>query len=389
VVLALVAGVLLFEIVRTAGSRVFAEHNPDWALGLQPNNPQALMEHIQLRLAADATPESIVAVSGLARRLIVAAPYESRGYQLLALAADAEGNTEAARRAMRVAADLSWRNEATSLWMINDGVVTGDFAMAFDHADAMLRRELEQRRELNLAIAMLAGESDAARDDLADHLSREPPWRGGFFYDAVNTPEVASVVLPLMLAVKERGGNITTAELEYLLQRQVAVGAFDQAYLSSVLLAPSSSSTATGFVTDDEFDGASVARPFNWTLGDQQGATVAMESGALNVRYDGLLEILIARQLTSLTSGQYRLKFAARGSGEVDRLTWRVDCADRAQRLTAIALQEPSADWRSVDMNFSVPANCGAQWLSLVAEGAQVRRLAEVSFDRVSIERLQ
>jgi hypothetical protein len=147
-----------------------------------------------------------------------------------------------------------------------------------------------------------------------------------------------------------------------------------------------------GAIYDDAFRGLPGLPPFNWSMkASEIGAAERNKHGGLDVEYYGREAGELATQLVALAPGRYRLAFRVEGDihDPQHRIFWRVSCA---RPDNAMLLEVPIADvtfsGRTIGGDFTVPADCPAQWLKLVGEPTEFPKIENVSVRRIQVARL-
>lgn len=148
-------------------------------------------------------------------------------------------------------------------------------------------------------------------------------------------------------------------------------------------------SSTKGAIYDDSFRGLPGLPPFNWSLNASQiGAAERGKGGSIEVEYYGRDPGELATQLIVLSPGRYRLAF--RVEGEIQdpqhRLFWRIFCA-RADNvmLIEVPIANITFSGKTLGGDFTVPADCPAQWLKLVGEPTEFPKIENVSVRRIQI----
>lgn len=140
-------------------------------------------------------------------------------------------------------------------------------------------------------------------------------------------------------------------------------------------------------VYDGRFQSLPGADPFNWALvAGSGGVAERTPAPALDVQYFGRETLILASQLLVLRPGRYRLRFRVEGSakGDDSRLAWRVSCRGSDAMLVDVPLRDVTAAPRVLGGDFTVPAGCGGQLLSLTGiagefPGTQSVTVAEIA----------
>lgn len=116
-------------------------------------------------------------------------------------------------------------------------------------------------------------------------------------------------------------------------------------------------------IYDAGFVDAEAPPPFNWELmSSAVGLTERQPGGRLHAIFHGQQDGLLARQLLLLSPGRYRLSMAVAGDLERGKaLNWSLRCSSAQSPFSGISLD----GLRRQAWTFTVPGDCGAQWLEL------------------------
>lgn len=143
-------------------------------------------------------------------------------------------------------------------------------------------------------------------------------------------------------------------------------------------------------IYDPEFTGKPGPRPFNWHFDSSRDgfAEFAGSSPGLYVEYYGRRDTVLGGQLLTLSPGRYRLSFAAEGEadGEGGRLAWTVSCPSGNRALASVAIAGVDFTPDRFSEEFSVPADCPAQWLRLTGKFGEFPKDQRVTISGLQIE---
>lgn len=321
---------------------------------------------------SEARQESdFAAATDLARRSLMAGPLESRALLVLAEDADRRGDRAGAAKLMKAVDARTKRETGSQLWLLRDALLREDYARAFRHADAVLRR----RSDLSgLLFPVLISTLDDPRAlaPLANCLSTPAPpeWRPGFLS---NLASRNGAVTSQLVALIGRRSTLSPGEAKDVIDRLTQAGDYGVAYRTWRQLSPNPSPQPGALVYDGAFQGGAAPPPFNWRTKDEDGASADISSSAdgrsaLHVIYPSSQAHQLAEQLLMLPPGRYR--FSAEGLGAdgltAARLKWSITCAgDKAVALAAVE-QPAGGSWRRFGVDFETPpSGCAAQWLRL------------------------
>lgn len=112
--------------------------------------------------------------------------------------------------------------------------------------------------------------------------------------------------------------------------------------------------------------------PFNWTLAADSLGAADMREGMLSIEYYGRASGNLASQLLVLPRGTYRFRFAVEGKTPPSpALYWSLRCANNDKVELMHAPVKGAGPRRAIIANFTVPAGCPAQRLTLTGEAGE------------------
>src|SRR5690606_31078880 len=157
--------------IQVTRADALAHADPEAALRIDPDHPQALLRLAWRQLGNDQTEEAMAT----ARHLLAVEPGQGDAFAVLALAAAKRGDTNAEALA-KIALQRAPRNrdlrtqEAARAWR------AGDLPAAMAQIDALLRLTPSRGKTLYPALAQQSADP-AFAEALAATLSADPPWR--------------------------------------------------------------------------------------------------------------------------------------------------------------------------------------------------------------------
>jgi tetratricopeptide (TPR) repeat protein len=367
--LAIAAGAVAMALgwctIHATRADALAQVDPQAALRLDPAHPQALLR-AAIRQLRDG--ENVTAIA-TARRLLSIEPAQGEAFAVVARAAIARGDDNAASllsiAARRAPSDSAIRGQSAAAELR-----AGDLTSAMHQIDALLRLSAATP-QIYQGMATQAEDPKFA-EALADTLATEPGWRHGFmsYLGAKGTPRAFDRVNAALL----RRGELNSDESERWLDRMFRDGRWGQAYAYWIgMLKPMPPSLPLAYNGGFEelpsnigFDWHKVRVPGVATeLGLDAGAS---GTKAAHFRFLGLRAAGGDMRLPLLLApGRYRLAVRARAEylRSDQGLHWKIRCANGQE----IAATEPLADsfqWRQIQVEFEVPATqCPGQWLAL------------------------
>jgi tetratricopeptide (TPR) repeat protein len=382
------------QFVRQGVSDELLAGRPELAVLWAGASPGALSALARQRLAAgDAHDAARLAADALRR-----APLNASALATYGLAMERLGQPRLGDRAMTLAGERGWRDVLTQVWLFRRDLLSSHFAPAFNHADALLRRE-STPVPAALQILALAVRDPRAVAPLGDRLAANPAWRQaflGYLGSQARDPAASAALDALINRLASGPTPLTGDEVGAYVRSLVAQEKYQQAMQAWRRLLPASA--GTGGVADGDFARTPGSSPFDWTLASAVGWTAAIGDSptgggqALNIAYDAVSPPQPVRQLLVLAPGAWRLsgRFYDEGGAGAPAFAWTVTCLGAEQPLAAApAPPGPPAAWRAFGVDLTIPPdNCAAQWLSLKGQPADTRRDLSVWYTALAVTHL-
>lgn len=373
-VAAVVAAGVGWRIVATHLSDRLARTDPQAALSWDAGNPDAALATAHARLAAG-DPRAAAAT---ARSLLHDAPLRGDAFAVLAQAAAAQGDAQAARPLFALALRRAPSDLRARAWVIDDDLRTRQYSAAVANLDILLRIAPAQRETVLPALLPLLARPAFAHALVAT-LATDPDWAPAFF-DALlksNSPAAIETVFGALAKRNALADTQTDAWIQYLM----AHGNWGEAYArwaGTLQLPPG---VALAPLYDGGFQYPATGAGFGWQLDGVPGVVIErVNSEGTRSGHAARVTFLGRRvddsgfaQNLLLAPGAYRLEFRARAESlQSDRgLVWAIGCQGVQ---TPVAESEPMLDsfaWRAYTLDFRIPANgCTAQRLWLYNPGA-------------------
>src|SRR5690606_2647630 len=288
----------------------------------------------------------------------------------LALAAAKRGDANAEALA-KIALQRAPRNRDLRTQEATRALKAGDLPAAMAQIDALLRLTPSRGKTLYPALAQQSVDQ-AFADALAATLAADPPWRRAFL-NVLDSKGTAVGVDQVYSALRRRG-ELPEAETARWLDRMIADGRWGEAYAHWVgTLGPVQS---IPLVRNGKFEDQPSGIGFGWRNVRVAGVFTDVAGGVGTNGSRGAHMRFIARPAAGgnlrrallLAPGRYRLSLQARAEclRSDQGLFWSIRC-DKGPTVARLGPLEGSFDWRSVSVDFEVPAEkCPGQWLELV-----------------------
>lgn len=410
--IALAACWLGWQIITNTAADSLADGAPETALRWSPEHAAALVSYVDRAMDSvdrddrieDSTAKPPIdpdAVIGIARRALASDPLEAGALRLLALAADVKGDAGQANALMTLALKRSRRDIRVEGWLLDRRLADGDIDGALESADAMLRAWPSVDDYILPVLVALAGDPSGITP-LVALLQKNPPWRSWFM--EAYPPEAPSVeaLSALYSGLKDGPAPPTTRELDFYLDRLIALQDYSRAYAVLADFSPKERMGTFGNVNNGGFDFPLDGLPFHWSIEKARGAETEVvteddDNRALRVRFQsGHVRYAHTSQLLLLRPGDYRLtgKVKPVALRNERGMQWTVSCASGdKQRIAETGRVSGTADWMPFAVDFSVPDNpdCEAQVLrlELAARVESERQISgEIWYDDLAITRI-
>lgn len=313
-------------------------------------------------------------------------PTAASSLSLIALHADNNGNTDKARALMRLASELTRRDAASNLWLIEDYAKSGSNSKALEHYDILLRTSTSSiALFLPIMAKNLTDENMLSAFDAL--LMRDPPWKNEFWAAVVQDGGVSVNAGKLRTRLHKAGIEMQSNHDGLLLQQIIEEGAMAEGAALYTAAADAHGLLVTGgLLANANFDAASILTPFDWKIisGEDYGTNINTESGELVVSAFSGAEGVVAQQLIALQPGSYELS-AKLGEGSVPKVTLSIVCGE------ARGSQSFDENWTvgsEAPITFSTSRDCRNYWLTIVLPPTNDGNDINLRVDAVSLSKL-
>lgn len=365
---------------------------PIQALGVSGGDARIMARAaLQMMERASSEEDRSTAVA-LARKSLARDAMTLPAIDTLGLAAGISGDVRVADRWFTYAQRLSRRDMPTQLYFIEKSVADGDVKAAIRHYDVALRTSQERGPLVLFPVLRSAIGDQTIRQELARTLAKKPLWADSFVADLVTKGPDFAAAAQLLLDARRVGMAITPAIDEALLNNLVAHGDVASAWQYYVAVHPAAQNI---LIRNGSFEARrSGTTPFDWQVTSGDGASVDIGSNdagrSLSYRLSPTVGATIARQLTLLRSGQYRLESVMSEGSQTLRSGpyWEMKCAD-GRSIVSLEMGGPFPSSRSFSTDFALPVNCEVQALTLTVRSSDDLNGATGRIESISIKRIQ
>ncbi len=395
----LVRGAAILAVTALAGvvalsssiAQISSRNDPQRALAWAPRDAHARGEAAARLATRPASAEQLAVAKQLAKGAAARDPTVISAFRALGLAADLEGDREAALSYFTRASELSRRDRATQLWFLAHYQREQDETAFVRQFDVALRTSQSSIDEL-LPLLVSATAEPRILPPLRDVLATRPPWALTFTTQLISFGPELDTVVSLTKGRLDPNDAYQRSLIEALISRLVNSGQFGLAWQVFADAAPGARSAGmwgSNFETDTEF------APFGWDLAEEEelfavrGARPNDDGFALMLNALNGTAGTVARRLLRLEAGAQRL------SGETgyipansfDRPRIRVSCAraEGAGRQLVEVVPNGGSAPRRFSVVFDVPTGCRWQWLTIDLAGQEAELEQSPWLDNLTI----
>lgn len=359
---------------------------------LPPENPAptlkvlaAAAQQPTIRMTAEMQREAVDGLTHL--------PLAFEPFFVAARAAEQKGDLRRAIALMEEVRLRRYSHPAARMQLMIYYIRAERYPEALLEIDFVLRRNVELRPALLPELTKLVGDP-RGRAALATILARDPDWKQDFFAAAGKRKLATSDARDLFERVRKLKPNgDLMLERQLILETQASTGDYAGARQTWLAALPARERGANRLMFDGEFRGQRAPGPFGWIFKDvEAGRAEPARDGQrtyLDVAYFGGQNVSLADQTLALSPGRHTLRLIARSPNGITsgRIFWRLTCLPGRNQIGLLDLSRAGADDRRFSMDFTVPAGCPGQWLSLVAEPGDVASVVNLEIARMEIGR--
>lgn len=382
--LAAVAAVLGFYGVTFSIAQVVVKQDPALASRLAPYDGQITAAYATSLSGVDASPKDRAQADRLAKRALQQDPTAVAAAATLGVNASIRQDPAAARRYFAYAQKLSRRDLRTQLFRIEDAVQRNDIRETLHQYDISLR-VFPNLSDMLYPILASASTDPVIRRELVKTLAAKPIWGESFIgFIAGNSPDPKSTAA-LFLDLLRAGLAIPETARASAVNALIAEGQLEGAWFYYATGRPGADrrrSRDARFTANQE-----APSQFDWTpINDGSGLTTSIQDGIFDFAAPASVGGSMLQQLQLLPPGAYRLSGHSAGIEQAaDALPyWTLRCQN-GRELGRAEVPNSSAANGNFSGTFSVPADCPAQALVLMARPSDAVSGLSGQFDRVEL----
>lgn len=301
---------------------------------------------------------------GFAGRSILSDPISAQAVSILGRSRLYAQQLSEARKAFQVSGQLGWRDTMTQIYWLDQALQAGDYRIAAERLDALLRQAPDdENRDRFIAAVAATPEGRAA---VAERLKLAPAWARTMVIQVSELPP--EQLLQRVDLMRRTGRGVWDCPVsEGIAQKLITLGMLHEAQSVWQL----SCETSGALVYDGGFEQLDTLNPttaFDWQVSTQGDADIAITADKANnhrlsVETTASVTRPIVRQLVVLKPGLYRLAWRM---PQIDRSQARaikvsLTCKPDLSRATAGTAVAGKRDTWSVD--FTVDNECPARHL--------------------------
>lgn len=353
------------------------------------------------RVAFDFSVEERHELVARLREVVKLQPLNAKVLRLLAQIRLAEGETETADAAFRVAYQVSRRDLPSATWMMRAAFQQRDATRVIDYADGIMRSRRDGEAVALPFLVALARMPEAVFP-LVARLAEEPVWRPAFLAELAQKTEQPASITAILLQLATTEAPPKHAEIADAVRRLTARKRFEQAYGLWLNFLEIEDLARIGLVFNSDFSSERWQHPFDWridTLGGLIAEVTETPDGggnrALSVHFVvGRGDLRTISQTVLLSPGRYRLE--GRHFGQITGrrgLVWRLIClVPKPNRvMQSDEIFGAGQNWSQFAATFDVQPGCQAHRLGLAfASDIEADKLnrGRIYFDDIRLTRV-
>lgn len=375
--LAAVAAVGGYFSIAHSLAQVLMEHDPAFAHRLAPWDGRITAAFAASLAGAEADNAARLRSDVLARRALRQDPTAVLAASTLGINAQVRNDTAAAHAMFSYAERLSRRDLQTQLWMIEEAVKREDIASALYHYDIALRTK---KQSWDVLFPILKGASAGAevRAALVKTLAAKPLWTQPFIDHVAMNPTDPRASSVLLLDLSRAGVTVSEHAHARIIDALAGDGFTDEAWRYYAAIHRGADPRKS---RDPHFTATTEApTAFDWVPVNRGAVTASIERAGDAGGAGGVFVFSVQAsaggplltQAQALPPGTYAIAGHSTGIEQSARasLFWTLVCRTDRRELGRVVMPNSVEAGGSFSGRFSVPANCSAQDLVLIARAS-------------------
>lgn len=378
-----VAGLLLaVQVVRNAAVMALSPLQPNTAARFWAGHPDVEVSQGLMEIGAAARVRSNVGQQTFERidDAAVKAPLAPESFLVRGVAAEAAGNTAAARDAFLKAQWRDPRSVPAAYFLAEYYLRAGDILRGLEQT-ALLTRLVPQAAATVAPYVAVYARDRSTWPQIRALFRRESDLQKAVLVALAQDAGNADAILALADADHRKPDSNW---LPVLLKNLVNAG--DYAKARAVWTAVGRGGKSGDLIYDAGFSAPEAPPPFNWSLVTATvGLAERQPGGRLHVLFYGNQDGVLASQLLLLSPGTYRLEMSVLDApANPQLLKWSLRCSDSREPFATIDIGSGGKRGGT----FQVPANCPAQWIELAGRSGDVAEQSDVTISGLSLTRV-
>lgn len=374
--------------IRTTMVRAMAPTSPN-VLAVASGDPNVVLANASIELVRQhgiLRPATLRAV----RTAVAAAPLDARAYMVLGHQQLLDREPRRALATLEAGQRLDPRQQLIHILLLDRYLRTGRYEQAAAQFSVLARLVGQTQAPIANAMAamsLMPETRDAVRRTLATDAVLERAVLTALVRSDTPTPAIFALASPKAEAEAGYGWNWGPVLVARLVER----GRFAEARRVWQRIHRLSDATLAAPIFNAGLVSSPASAPFNWTLVSGSLGVSEMRQGGLAVEYYGRESGNLAAQLLTLRPGRYRFSVLV-DPGKTDNsagLFWTIACADVQQPALMNLRVTAAATRRRLAGDFTVPAGCSAQGLTLRGEAGEFPVTISVTLRQPDISPLQ
>lgn len=322
---------------------------------------------------------------GYASRSVISDPISVKSISMLGRSLLYSQRINEAHQAFVVAGQLGWRDEMTQIYWLDQALQGGDYKVAAERLDALLR-QASTAENIDRFLPVVAATPEG-RSAVADRLKLSPRWAQDMVNYLGEDLSLDQIMQRADLVQRTGKGVWDCIAMERLAQKLINADKLDEAQM----VWRSNCENDGSLIYDGSFerlDTLKATAAFDWQLANRGDANIEIVSSpsgqrSLALEVTATITLPIVRQLVVLPPGRYRLNWRTPDTGDAQARALRVSLAcqrDLGNSVEGVAVPGKRDAW---SQEFTVDSQCPARMLVFWLAPQAAIRLDDVTLTAV------